>query len=162
VRGFWRTWGAGPKWGLLSAPYLAAAIVVHVVGYPRFVISQVPYLVLVIAGSLLTATGVGIYYAAAVELRKGIRRDRLVITGPYSFVRHPLYASIILLIVPGIALLSRSWLLVPLPLLLYISFRIFIPAEDKALSERFGRTFEEYRSKTNPMFPRFGRRKSSA
>jgi protein-S-isoprenylcysteine O-methyltransferase Ste14 len=162
MSGFWRTWGAGPKWGLVSAPYLAAAIAAHVVAYPRFVISRVPYPALVIAGSLLTATGVCIYVAAAVELRKGIRKGRLVTTGLYSFVRHPLYAAGIFFITPGVALLSQSWLLVPMPLLMYVGFRIFVPAEDKALLERFGDAFGEYRDKTNPMFPRLGRKRGSA
>ena len=162
MSGFWTTWGAGPKWGLVSAPFLAVAIAVHVLCYPRFVIRQVPYPVLVIAGSLLTATGAGIYFAAASELRKGIRRGRLVTTGLYSFVRHPLYASWTFFLAPGIAVLSQSWLLVPIPLVMYVAVRIFVLAEDKALSERFGEAFGEYRKKTNPMFPRLGGKRGPA
>ena len=78
----------------------------------------------------------------------------LVTTGPYSLVRHPLYASNILLVVPGIALLCRSWLLLCIPLFMYAAFRLFIPAEDRELRKRSGRTFEEYRRKTNAVFPK--------
>jgi len=150
--------GVGPKWGLASALCFALAVLGHVLGYPRFVIVQPDGMSLVIVGSLLIATGASVYLAAARGLRKGLTEGRLVTTGLYSLVRHPLYASNILFVVPGIALLCRSWLLLCVPLFMYAAFRLFIPAEERELRKRFGQTFEEYRSRTNAVFPRVWRR----
>lgn len=150
--------GVGPKWGLASALCFAVAVAGHILCHPRFVIVQISYLGLTIAGSLSIVVGISLYLAALLDLRKGLREGRLVTTGLYSFVRHPLYASNILFVVPGIALLCRSWLLLCVPLCMYAAFRLFIPAEDGELRKRFGRPFEEYRSRINAVFPKVWRR----
>jgi protein-S-isoprenylcysteine O-methyltransferase Ste14 len=146
--------GVGPKWGLASALCFALAVLGHVLSYPRFVITQADGISLMIVGSLLIATGVSLYLVAVRGLRKGLIEGRLVTTGLYSLLRHPLYASNILFVVPGIALVCKSWLLLCVPLFMYAAFRLFIPAEDRELRKRFGQTFEEYRGKTNAVFPK--------
>ena len=92
-----------------------------------------------------------------MALRKGLREGRLVTSGPYSFVRHPLHASHMLFVVPGIALWLRSWLLLPMPRYMYIALRILIPAEDRGLGDRFGQGFEQYRERTNAIVPKLRR-----
>ena len=147
--------GVGPKWGLASALCFALAVMGHVLSYPRFVIVQPPDgMPLVIVGILLIATGASFYLAAARDLSKGLTEGKLVTTGLYSLVRHTLYASNILFVVPGIALLCKSWLLLCVPLFMYAAFRLFIPAEDRELLKRFGQPFEEYRGRTNAVFPK--------
>ena len=151
--------GVGPKWGLASALCFALAVLGHVLSFPRFVIVLPPDdLSLVIVGSLLIVAGASFYFVAARDLRKGLTEGNLVTTGLYSLVRHPLYASNILFVVPGIALLCKSWLLLCVPLFMYGAFRLFIPAEDRYLLKQFGRQFEEYRDKTNAVFPKVWRR----
>lgn len=53
-------------------------------------------------------------------------------------MRHPLCSSSIFLIIPGVAVAFRSWLLLPMPLVAYAAFRICLPAEDDDLRERYG------------------------
>jgi len=151
------SWGAGPKWGLASAVYFVGAMGAHVLWYPRSEIRQVPQVALAVAGGALVVVGIAIYLAAAVAIRKGLKEGRLVTSGLYSLVRHPLYASHMLFVVPGIALLLRSWPLLPMPLYMYIAFRILIPAEERALADRFGLKFEQYRKRTNAVFPKLRR-----
>jgi len=99
------------------------------------------------------ATGTCVYAAAFVSLRRGLRQGILVTHGLYAIVRHPLYAASIFFIIPGVALVFRSWLLLPMPAVAYIAFRIFIPAEEQDLHERYGEDFTLYRERTNAVFP---------
>ncbi|NCA75106.1 MAG: hypothetical protein EOM90_02115 [Alphaproteobacteria bacterium] len=44
-------------------------------------------------------------------------------TGPYHYCRNPLYATIILLVIPGLALVVNSWLVLTASLVGYIAFK---------------------------------------
>ena len=122
--------------------------------YPDwFIITCIPYLVLVIIGVGLLMTGTVIYVHSLRIFNRGYRKEQLVIVGPYSVVRHPIYAAWILLICPGTVLFFRSWLMLLVPLLTYISFKAYIHKEDDYLKGKFGQTYSDYRSKVNELFP---------
>ena len=106
-----------------------------------------------IVGGLLAATGICVYAAAFVSLRRGFRKGTLVTDGLYAVMRHPLYASSIFFIIPGGALALRSWLLLPMPIVAYVAFRIWLPAEEHDLREQYGDEFDRYRNTTNALFP---------
>ena len=148
-----RQFGAGPKWALPTTVYFAAAVGVHVATYPRFVIARFSASTCAIIGTSLLILGLCIYASAFVSLRAGRRRKILVTHGLYAILRHPLYASSIFLILPGVAMVFRSWLLLLTPAVAYIAFRIFIPAEDRNLHEQYGHEFDRYRERTNSIFP---------
>jgi len=154
MAGAWTRLGAGPKWAFPTVVYFATAISVHFVRYPQFVIRLVPRAGCATVAGLLLAVGAAVYAWAMLNLRRGLRGGTLVTCGPYSLVRHPLYAASILFILPGVALLLRSWLLLPMPAVAYIGARIFIAAEERGLRRRFGEAFEEYRTRTNALVPR--------
>jgi len=137
-----------------TAAYFAVAATVHLIHYPRFAIRQLPWGTCAAIAAFLVPVGLAAYLGALFPLRKALREERLLTTGLYSVVRHPLYASSILFILPGVALLLRSWLLLPMPALAYVAARAFIPAEEAELRRRFGEAFERYRSRTNPFLPR--------
>jgi len=144
---------AGPKWGLATAAYFTASVAVHILTYRRFEIAEVSFATCWIVAGLLIVAGILVYCAALLSLRKGISRGALVTSGLYSIVRHPLYASAILLIVPGAAIAFRSWLTLPAPLVAYAAFRVFIRDEEAALVEQYGPEYESYRDRTNAIFP---------
>lgn len=83
------------------------------------------------------------------------KQDHMLITsGPYRQVRHPLYASALLLIF-CLALISASWLLHGFWLILLLIFRlIVIPAEERNLIEKFGPAYEAYRSRSGALLPK--------
>ncbi len=137
--------------------YFAVAATVHFACYPRFAIQGLPYRAAGGAAALFLSAGVAAYGAAYRALSKGRRDGRLVTTGLYAVVRHPLYASSILLILPGVMLMLRSWLLVPLPVVAYIAARVFLPAEEARLRRRFGEAFEDHRRRTPLLIPRLPR-----
>ena len=162
VAGRWTRLGAGPKWAVPTVLYFAVAVTVHFVHYPQFVIRQLPYVAWATTAGFLLAGGVAAYTGAFLTLTKGLKERRLVTSGLYSVVRHPLYSSSILFILPGVALLLRSWLLLPMPVVAYIAARVFIPAEEAQLRRRFGEAFEDYQRRTNPFLPKLWHRQRPA
>jgi len=82
--------------------------------------------------------------------------ERLVVEGPYRYVRHPIYLSHFLLI--GGATLSCGALGVFLetPIVLGIAAIGGKYEESRRLLPLFGRTFEQYRAKTHFLLPVWG------
>jgi protein-S-isoprenylcysteine O-methyltransferase Ste14 len=73
--------------------------------------------------------------------------------GVFALVRHPLYSAMIVLNLPGIALLTRSWPLFLMPLVAYTVFKLLIHREDEYLDRRFGRAYLDYRARVNEVIP---------
>jgi protein-S-isoprenylcysteine O-methyltransferase Ste14 len=69
--------------------------------------------------------------------------QRLVVEGPYRYVRNPLYDTDLCLIA-GTALLTRSWALVLLAVLYLVQLSLQLPLEERELRERFGLQYRRY------------------
>lgn len=69
--------------------------------------------------------------------------QRLVLEGPYRYVRNPLYVTDLLLIV-GAALLTRSWALLLLAAAYAAQLALQLPLEEQELGERFGGRYRRY------------------
>jgi protein-S-isoprenylcysteine O-methyltransferase Ste14 len=69
--------------------------------------------------------------------------QRLVVEGPYRYVRNPLYDTDLCLIL-GAALLTRSWVLVSVAALYLGQLALQIPLEERELGERFGAPYRRY------------------
>jgi protein-S-isoprenylcysteine O-methyltransferase Ste14 len=87
---------------------------------------------------------VGWGWSAALILTR-VRAGELVTTGPYALVAHPLYTSVALLVLPQLGFPLDSWLGVLLGAALYIASRLYAPAEEAELAERFGSDWTAYR-----------------
>ena len=82
----------------------------------------------------------------------------LVTSGPYRYVRHPVYASFIA-IAAGTALVFRSYLLLGLFLMLAATSFWWANAEEKLLASHdgFGDAYRAYAAGTGRLLPRFKR-----
>src|SRR5215210_2655543 len=69
--------------------------------------------------------------------------QRMVVEGPYRYVRNPLYDGDFCLIV-GAALLTRSWALVLVAVLYLAQLALQLPFEERELRERFGVPYRCY------------------
>src|SRR5580698_5038357 len=108
------------------------------------------------------AAGAGLYvwcvwnFAAVGDGTPGLwdAPTRVVATGPYRWVRNPIYIAA-LLVVAG-----EAWLFTSLPLLAYaaamaVCFQVFVVGyEERVLRRRFGRAYAEYQSTVGRWIPR--------
>ncbi|XVH30575.1 methyltransferase family protein [Haloferacaceae archaeon DSL9] len=107
---------------------------------------------------LIAAAGVGwtwLYRSVAPGDRQ---RGDLVATGPYRWIRHPLYtcASLYWL---GLALVSASGIALVSAVLLLISIFLRVPAEERALYAMLGAKYTQYSARTGRYLPRITRRR---
>jgi len=79
---------------------------------------------------------------------------RLVIQGPYRYVRNPMISGVVFLLV-GEALTLRSWPHGQWALLFLAINLVYIPlAEEPQLERRFGASYREYRQHVGRLLPR--------
>ncbi|MEJ2706405.1 MAG: isoprenylcysteine carboxylmethyltransferase family protein [Anaerolineales bacterium] len=78
----------------------------------------------------------------------------LVETGPYRWIRHPIYSSYFMSYVGG-GLLSSNWVLTVVPVTMYaILVTIRMEKEEKVMEELFGQKYFEYKRRTGRLLPR--------
>jgi protein-S-isoprenylcysteine O-methyltransferase Ste14 len=102
---------------------------------------------------VLIAIGVLMWLAGAATVMRAYNRDELVTSGVYAVVRHPMYAAWIVLILPGLTLLTTAWPLLLAPIVGYTVFKMSIYREDEYLAKRFGRSYLDYRGRVNEIIP---------
>jgi protein-S-isoprenylcysteine O-methyltransferase Ste14 len=113
-----------------------------------------------IIGLILTALGVAFAIWARYTLGQNWSskvtikvEHELIRSGPYAWVRHPIYTGILLAIV-GTALAIAEWRAVISVALVWISFYTKARVEEKMLAQEFGAAFEEHRQRTGFFLPR--------
>jgi protein-S-isoprenylcysteine O-methyltransferase Ste14 len=79
--------------------------------------------------------------------------NRLVTCGPFDYVRHPLYATLVMTI-PPLAVIWLSDLLFILPwVLMLVTSHLVVRLEERGLIEEFGRDYETYRRYVPALLP---------
>ena len=81
------------------------------------------------------------------------RNHSLVTTGPYRWVRHPFYVSIILAIVANSLAMANAFFLIA-GVVLFTLLAIRVRIEEAKLLERFGDKYRAYRERTGAFRPR--------
>lgn len=145
--------GIGPKIGGPSIPLLAILIFVTLKYRSTFSISSGESKVFLWLGIIMIAAGLILYFLTLPLLLKGLKETKLITYGAYSLCRNPLYAAFIIFLVPGIALALNSWLLLVIPIIAYILFKISIKSEYKEMEEFFGEEYKKYCLTTPELFP---------
>jgi protein-S-isoprenylcysteine O-methyltransferase Ste14 len=98
---------------------------------------------------ILALRQLGPQFSAYVTLQPD---HRLVQSGIYSVVRHPLYLSL-LLAGPGLALVFASQLVWPILIATLMFVRSRVHAEDALLAQAFAPEFDAYRASTPALLP---------
>ena len=78
--------------------------------------------------------------------------DRLIATGPYRLIRHPMYTAA-LGISLGLASLTLSWVLALVFVIYLVLILLLIPREEDGLRQAFGDQYDTYRGSTNRLIP---------
>jgi protein-S-isoprenylcysteine O-methyltransferase Ste14 len=147
-------WGIGPKFTVISLVYAAIIFAIQNIVFSeyRFVIYST--FINTILGILLIATGLFIFLIPAFTIDKYFYEGTLCKKGVYAYLRHPIYASWISFIVPGIVIARGSILGITIPLFMYVIFRALIYREEQYLIDTFGDEYIEYKSKVWAVFPK--------
>ena len=146
-------WGVGPKIALTALSYAVLAAFMTWRWPVLFRMHGTPYEVLRTLAALLFAIGVPLLIFAARSCVLAYNSDKLITSGVFRLVRHPIYSAWIVFILPGLAMLSGSWLQLATPLLAYAAFKKLIRREEEYLRQRFGAAYLEYRARVNEIVP---------
>ena len=84
----------------------------------------------------------------------GLYHDHaLVRTGPYAIVRHPIYASLLAILLCTLLVLT-PWQWMPISLAVFIcGTEIRVRSEERLLASRFGEQFDAYRKSVTAYIP---------
>lgn len=114
-------------------------------------------------GITLTAAGLGFAVWARAYLGGNWSSDitvkvghELVRTGPYRWVRHPIYSGLLLAMVGTGLEVAQLRALVSV-VLLYIGFKIKSKIEEQTMIATFGSEYEAYAAQTGAILPRLRR-----
>ncbi len=144
--------GVGPRWGALTLAYGAASTFVSL----HYDILRMPAGwsgATTVAGAALVAVGLVLYAAAGRTILRGFPTGRLLTTGVYRLCRHPVYGSWIVVVIPGLALLLRTWLGLTTVVFGYLLLRILAREEEDYLLVKFGTPYSAYRRRTPFVLP---------
>ena len=92
-----------------------------------------------------TQLALGSNFSPTLHVRQ---EHTLVTSGPYLYVRHPMYTALFLSL-SAILLLTRNWLVGGVPLVgLCVIVLLRIKHEERAMIEKFGDEYREYMKRT--------------
>ena len=141
--GLKRLVGSGDRIMLLTLPFLVAGLILNIL-FPSFFSVGGPPTVLAVLSILVLIPGVIIWLWSVVLILTKVPKGELITTGPYALVKHPLYASVALLVLPWVGFLFNTWLGAMVGIVLYIAARRYAPEEEQALSRTFGAAWDKY------------------
>jgi protein-S-isoprenylcysteine O-methyltransferase Ste14 len=93
----------------------------------------------------------GQYWSDKVVLKVD---HQLIRTGPYAYMRHPIYSGV-LLGVAGTAVVLGQWRGLLAFLILLANYWVKAEWEERILSARFGQEFHDHQQRAGFLFPRF-------
>jgi len=138
--------GSGDRIMLFTMPFVVLGVIANVMFPSHFDVGGPSSALEVIAIGLL-ALGVVIWAWSVLLILTKVPSKKLITTGPYAIVKHPLYTGVSLLVLPGAGYLLNTWLGVLIGVVMYVGSRIYSPEEEKRLSEMFGASWDEYHKK---------------
>jgi len=92
----------------------------------------------------------GKFWSLHVEIREN---HEFVDSGPFRFVRHPTYFSMILELLAFGLIFSAWWMLLVIPILFVPALIMRLRLEESALVEKFGDTYRDYQCKVPMLIP---------
>jgi len=79
--------------------------------------------------------------------------NRLMTQGPFNYVRHPLYATLLLTIPPILVILYENILFIVPWFLIYVITKNMVKIEERGLEKIFGEEYEKYKEFVPDLIP---------
>ena len=150
-----RIFGAGPGGAAASIALLAgAAVVAARTPELGFHLAAVSRWTIVLAGAF---AGAAIIVWSVRSLPVGDRGLSFCISGPFYWVRHPLYAAFLSVFNPALAIALDHPAYLAWAFILHPLWHVLIRPEERLLEEYFGGDYRIYASHTGRFIPRPGR-----
>ena len=92
----------------------------------------------------------GKFWSLHVEIRE---QHQFVRSGPFRWVRHPTYLSMILELLAAPLILNVKYSLLVIPLVFLPALWVRLRIEESALVEKFGAEYQQYQETTPSLFP---------
>ena len=143
IGGFALLYSPDPRFGALNRRFLPASPLLGIFG-----------VVLTAAGvafAIWARAHLGKYWSGDVAIRQ---EHRLIRTGPYKFIRHPIYAGMLLALIGTVMVIGEYRAIVGFGVIL-LGFVNKARKEESFLRAQFGAGFEEHKRLTGFFFPRF-------
>ena len=145
--------GCGPKLALLCLPYIILSLVVMYM-YPEFFdLKFLDNIYARVIGYIWLTIGIVFWIYSAVFFLKYFKPGQLLTKGPFALCRNPIYSSIIVFIIPSLALIFHSGLTFSISLVLYIGLKVSIHGETNVLRRIFGEEYDKYEKSVNEIVP---------
>ncbi len=128
--------GVRPSWGAIRVANLTAwlGVIICAIG---------------MVFAIWSRRTLGDNWSRDVELKQG---HRLVLRGPYSFMRHPIYTAH-LLIALGSAITFGSWLGYAAVASFFVGFKVKLAQEEELLLRNFPEEYPQYRARVKALVP---------
>ena len=136
---FWRCTAIG----ILGARFAPGSAALALVGFSLFLAG--------LGIAVWARIHLGQYWSDKVMLQAD---HRLVCTGPYTHMRHPIYSGV-LLGIGGTALILGEWRGLLAFALMLINYSIKALREERILGAQFGAQFEDHKNHAGFLLPRF-------
>ena len=105
--------------------------------------------VLGLAGALWARITIGRNWSGYVTYKKN---HELVTDGPYRYIRHPIYTSVLLMML-GTFLYYGTYFILAMFIMMMITFLLRTKREEKIMIRLFGKKYENYMKKSKSMIP---------
>ena len=135
--------GSGDTIMRLVLPFLVVGLILNILFPSAFSVGGPPHLLEVIS-IILIIPGIIIWLWSAALIVTRIPQNKLITSGPFSLVRHPLYTGVALLVLPWVGFFFNTWLGALIGIVMYIASRIYSPREEELLSNNYGSAWDEY------------------
>ncbi len=135
--------GIGDKTGRIIFPIIIIGIIINIL-FPSYFFIGGPSSLLLIISTIVLIIGLINCIWSQILIIINVPKHKLITSGPFSIVKHPLYTGVSLLVIPWVGFIINTWLGVVIGITLFIILRIYAPEEEKTLSNIFGNAWTEY------------------
>lgn len=134
--------------------FCAQLLGLHIMTFPHNEIVQLIGFAIYITGhtvGILGRTSLGNNWSHGSEYQ--IKPNQALVTsGIYRYIRHPIYAGFLMIVVGG-QLVVESYLVIPFTLLCYVVMHSIMLKEEHILTAQFGKQYSDYMIHTSRIFP---------
>jgi protein-S-isoprenylcysteine O-methyltransferase Ste14 len=156
INSYKRIFGIGPLAFLISVFLLGLLwLLDRIFGHVPILSQPKPFRIL---GLIFIGIWICWHSWAIKTIKKWWHRGCLCTSGPFRFVRHPMYAGTIFIADIGLVLILNSWILLLWPIILYPIWSILVRKEERMMESVFGEAYKTYASHTGQFLPRLFRK----